>query len=308
MTTTLTMAGYQGAWSVHTRALELLSSELAREVPGMFDVRVEADVTASGQTARALFDAVEVGRTTLCYMASGYLSARVPALTALDLPFTVHDPAAALAALDGVAGEIIAREIAARTGLRVLRYWNNGLRHLSHRTRPIRHPDDCAGTVIRTLDNALYRESLAAIGFRPVFLDVRDLRTAIADGSVDAQDNPLTNLLNFDEEVRLPFVSLTGHVFGVALLVCGRDWFDALPRDAARALLAASDAATTAQRAAALAEDSSALERLAGRGAIVTAADRLETPAFCARVAPLVARERAKFPRMLADAYLGPAG
>ena len=51
------------------------------------------------------------------------------------------------------------------TGYRVVGFWDNGLRHISNRLRPIRRPEDCRGMRIRTLDNATYRQALAAMGF-----------------------------------------------------------------------------------------------------------------------------------------------
>ena len=68
---------------------------------------VDLDVTATGEKASDLFASVEAGQRQLAYMASGYLSARVPELAVLDLPFSVQDRAAALAALDGHAGDLL---------------------------------------------------------------------------------------------------------------------------------------------------------------------------------------------------------
>ena len=234
------LAGYQGAASILTQALRDFAARLA---PSGFAPEVQDDVTASGSTARGLFDAVEEGSgPQICYLASGYLSARVPALGVLDLPYACADRDRLFSALDGHAGEIIRRTTEATTTLRVLGYWDNGLRHITNARRPIRHPADCAGLVIRTLDNATYRAALAAMGFRPVVTDVLRLRAAVASGEVDAQENPLTNFLGFGLQAQHRFVSLTGHIQGVVLLACHAAWFDALPgrmRDAVREAAAA---------------------------------------------------------------------
>ncbi len=289
------MAGYQGAASVHTQALAAMAAAL----PG---AAMEADVTAADATAGSLFRAVEAGEgREICYIASGYLSARVPSLAALDLPFAAPDRARLFAALDGAAGAMIAADVAARTGLVVLGFWDNGLRHLSNRARPLRGPADCAGLVIRTLDNATYQAALSAMGFCPVVTDVLRLKQAVASGEVDAQENPLTNLILFGLQAHHRFVSLTGHIQGVALLVAHAAWLDRAPAG----LRAAAAEATLLQRRLAAAEDARALAVLQAEGVAVLAAQDLDMAGFRAACAPVAAGAAAGLEPALLRALAG---
>jgi TRAP-type transport system periplasmic protein len=298
------IGGYQGEASVLTQALDSLAVSL-REGAAMNAVTMERDVTQGGATARSLFDGVESGAFTMAYMASGYLSQRVPALRVLDLPMTVTDRRAALSALDGKAGEIINAAIESETGLRVLGFWDNGFRHISNGIRPIQWPVDCTGMTIRTLDSPIYIASLAAMGFTPVMTDVRDFMPAISTGRIAAQENPLTNLLNFGVHRHHRYLSLTGHVFGVALLACNRDWHNGLGHAEQERLRSAAAAASTLQRKLAADEDARVLSiLLAGKMAVLNP-DELEIGAFQLATAPIrdsVARE---LPAGLLDAYLG---
>lgn len=298
------MGGYQGERSVHTRAMRALADVLR---PLCGNIALDIDVTATGGTARALFDGVEAGRWQLCYMASGYLTARVPALAVLDLPFSVLDREAAYAALDGEAGSMLVRAVEAGSGYRVLGFWDNGLRHVSNRRHPIRGVADCRGLVIRTLDNAIYRDTLAAMGFTPRTIDVRDFRAAVIAGEVDAQENPLTNMLNFGLERHHRFVSRTGHLFGVALLVCHRGWFDRLPKSVQEGVRAAAAQATRAQRLAAAEEDVAALAALRAAGVDVLDRADIDWAGFAAACRPVRERELAQLPESLVRAYLGGA-
>ncbi len=290
------MAGYQGEASVHTAALRRLAEQLAGSG---FAAELEPDVTAAGSTARSLFDAVEAGGREICYLASGYLSARVPALRALDLPYAAPDAARLFAALDGAAAEAIGAAVEARTGLKVLGFWDNGLRHVSNGRRTIRRPADCAGLVIRTLDNATYQAALAAMGFRPVVTDVLRLRAAVASGEVDAQENPLTNLLGFRLHEHHRFVSLTGHIQGVVLLAAHAAWFSALPAAAQAALAEAARAATRHQRELAAAEDARASAELSRLGVEVLGPGQIDLPAFRAACAPVAEAASAGLDRAL---------
>ena len=303
----LRIGGYQGSNSVHTAGIARFAEALDAEAAGAFAVERVDDVTATGIGARALFDGIESGAFDLGYMASGYLTARVPDLGVVDLPFAQSDRHAAYAALDGSAGAMLRAAVEAATGYRVLAFWDNGFRHLTNGRRPIRRPEDCAGLVVRTLDNRIYQEALAALGFRPLVTDVKELREAVASGRVDAQENPLTNAVVFELYRHHRHVSLTGHFFGTALLLANAAWFAALPEELAAAVREASVAGTERQRELAERQDTDALALLRSEGVEVLLPEDLDLPAFRAACRPIADRERAKLAPDLLAAYLGRA-
>lgn len=299
------VAGYQGGASILTQALAQLVAQLDGGPLG--PAQLQADVTAAGETAGALFNSVETGQRQIGYLASGYLSARVPELAVLDLPFAIEDRRAALAALDGEAGAMLREAVARQSGFHVLAFWDNGFRHISNAVRPLRSPADCAGLVIRTLDSQLYRDALGALGFQALTTDVKELVRVVQDGTVQAQENPLTNLLTFELWKHHPHVSLSGHFFGVLLLVCPRAWFAGLDRAQRQALQAAVAEATALQRQSAAAQDASALARLATHGVQVLGRDALDLPAMQRATAEVRQRCLASLPAELVRAYLPPA-
>ncbi|MGR3612164.1 MAG: TRAP transporter substrate-binding protein [Paracoccus sp. (in: a-proteobacteria)] len=296
------VGGYQGPKSVLTAGLSRFCESLAAE--GLDTERVD-DVTQSGETARALFDGIESGAFQAGYMASGYLTARVPELAVIDLPFSQGDRHAAYAALDGRAGAILREAVHGATGYHVLGFWDNGFRHLTNHRRPLRSRADCNGLVVRTLDNRIYRETMAAMGFTPVVTDVRDLREAVMTGRVDAQENPLTNSVVFELYRDHRHLSMTGHFFGVVLFLCHADWFGDLPPAARRAVEAAAATATVRQRRLAEAQDSDALTILQAEGVEILPRSALDMAGFRAACAAIMDRERAKLPPELVAAYLG---
>ena len=301
--TPVRLAGYQGAASILSASLHELARGLAAAGDD-FDVQVQDDVTAAGEKAGELFASVEACQRHVAYMASGYLSARVPALGVLDLPFSVSDRATALAALDGEAGSLLRQAVAQGSGLHILAFWDNGFRHISNAVRPLCTPADCKGLVIRTLDSALYRELLGALGFTAVTTDVKDLMPAVRSGAVQAQENPLTNLLTFGLWQHHPHVSLTAHAFGVLLLVCPQNWYAALPAARRSALDEAVARATQTQRELAAAQDHSAMAQLRQHGVQVLVPEDIDLAAMRAATAPITARLSRELPAALLQAYL----
>ena len=301
------LAGYQGPASILTAALRSLEQSLAPRLAhmrGQAALHTEINVTAQGETAASLFASVEHGTRQICYVASGYLAAKVPELAALDLPFTVHDRHLALRALDGAAGALFTSAVEARTGYKVLGYWDNGFRHISNAVRPLRSPADCAGLTIRTLDSAIYREALTALGFVPRSIDVKELVRVVQSREVDAQENPLTNFVNFGLHNHHPHVSLTGHFFGVLLLVCNRAWFAALAPAVQEALLDAARQATALQRAQAAREDESLTCQLHAKGLQIIEASALDLAAMKQATGHIVELEARQLAAPIVSAYL----
>ena len=234
--------------------------------------------------AADLLSMVEAGTIELCYFAASYLAGRVPSLGAFDEPFAGVDRRHLYADLDGEPGVRLAGDIERLTGYTLLGCWDNGVRHISNRLRPIRHPDDCRGLSIRTLDNAMYRKVLAAVGFTPMVIDVKDLVRAVEAHEVDAQENPLTNTVNFGLHKTHKHLTLTSHFHGVALLLANRAWFEALAPALQQNMLSAAADATAAQRQWAIDEDALCLERLEAEGVKIVPAEAVDFAAFRAAV------------------------
>ena len=118
-------------------------------------------------------------------------------------------------------------------------------------------------------------------------IDVKDLAAAVHARRVDAQENPLTNLINFQLHKTHRFVTLTGHFFGVALVLCNKQRFDSWQSDVQTALREAVTAATVIQRQEAEREDDVCLKQLLDDGVTITRADEFDRAAFVAAVADI---------------------
>ncbi len=287
--------GYQPPTSVHNRAADVFGQALATRLGDAIAFHLDGNVIASGHQAVDLLRWVEAGDLTLCYFSASYLAERVPAFALLDLPFLLTDRPRAYAVLDGPLGQQLAEALAAHTGFRLLGWWDNGFRHLSNRVRPIHRPQDCQGLRIRTLMSDLHQEVFRRLGFEPVALDVKDLLAGVQAGTIDAQENPLTNIYHFGIHEHHRYLTLSGHFFGAAVLLCHQASYRAWPADVQHAIDAAAAEVTRAQRQFAAAEDDAVMAQLdPSRNDIVRLTDAARAE-FTERLAPLVNEQRRRF-------------
>jgi TRAP-type C4-dicarboxylate transport system substrate-binding protein len=289
--TTIRMGGYQGEHSVHTRAGRIVGCAFLERVGDGYRFEFREDVTALGRPSIDLFAMVAGGQLDLCYFASSYLAHAVPDLAVFDLPFRISSRAELQPKLDGALGNHLAKAVARDTAFVSLGYWDNGLRHISNGVRPIRRPDDCQGLSIRTMDSAVHQATFRALGFTPCFIDVKDFPQAVRTGAVDAQENPLTNMVNFKVHETHSYLTLTGHLCGVTLVLGNRARIASWPKLARDALHEAVAVATEAQRRFATEEDVARLTDLAAAEVHVIGTGDFDRAAFVAATAEVVATQ-----------------
>ncbi len=289
----ISLGGYQPPASVHNRAAEILGRELQSRLKEAVSYTMDGNmVTTQGIKAIDLLDLVENGDLTLCYFASSYLADRIPEIGIFDLPFVVESRKRAYAALDGVLGNFLKKRFLEETDFRILAFWDNGFRHFSNGVKPIRTPADCAGLKIRSMNSDLHQAFFRSLGFDPAFVDVRDLVAAVENGTIDAQENPLTNTYNFGTHKHHRYITLSGHFFGMVLLLIQNNTFTDWPEHVQSAVIASVDVATQAQRDFAAAEDADIMAALGSLDNEIIDLTERERAAFRDAVAPLLAAQR----------------
>jgi len=289
---------------VHTRAMRVLEASLQRLLGDDIVIEFQENIATTGRKVADLLDLVESGEIDLCYFSSSYLTARVPTLGVFDIPFLLTDRERTRALLQGTLGARLAAEVAQHTGYTVLGFWDNGLRNISNRLRPVCTPADCKGIRIRTLPSEGYHATFRALGMEPVTIDIRDFVRAIASQQVDAQENPLTNVPQFGLQRYHRHVTMTRHFHGIALLLCNTKMIAACAPEFRTALTVAAAAATQAQWDFAAEDERQSRVALEAEGVAIADLDEAGRDAFRAAVRPLVEKQLAALPTDLA-ALLG---
>jgi TRAP-type transport system periplasmic protein len=289
------MGGYGPASTGFSRALKFIGDRLEAEFGDRVEIKYVWNIMDLGYRAEDILWLVEHGLLTLGYQSSSYLTDRVPELGVVDLPFLFASTQAARAAMDGALGDVLARKIEERTNFRILGWCENGFRHISNRVRPLRAPADLAGLTIRVLPSKVQARTFELLGAVPMRMDLTQAIAMITAGTIDAQENPLSNTVTYGVHKFHRFHTLSGHFYISRPIFLHRTAFDAWPAELQHAMRAAISDAVAFQRELHEQEEAAARDAIAAQGCEIVELSADEHRAFAAAVAPLLAETRSTF-------------
>ena len=281
------MGGYGPESTGFSRALKLIGNEITSALGDAVDIKYVWNIMDLGYRAEDILWLVEHGLLTLGYQSSSYLTARVPELGIADLPFLFASTQAARAAMDGALGGALAGAIEARTGFRILGWFENGFRQISNRLRPVRRPADLAGMRIRVLPSKVQARTFELLGAVPMPMDLTEAIAMIKAGQIDAQESPLSNTVTYGVHRFHRFHSLTNHFYISRPVFIHRAAFDAWPGDVQAAMRSAVAKAIAFQRDLHVREEEDAHAAIASEGCEIADLAPQQHAEFAACVAPL---------------------
>ena len=289
------MGGYGPAGTGFSRALKFIGDRLTSEFGDRVHVKYVFNIMDLGYRADDILWLVEHGLLTLGYQSSSYLTDRVPELGFVDLPFLFADTAAARAAMDGALGQKLAQAIEARVNYRILGWFENGFRHISNKVHEVRRPADLRGLRIRVLPSEVQARTFALLGAEPMRMDLTEAIAMIKAGTIDAQENPLSNTVTYGVHKFHRFHTLSNHFYISRPLFLHRNAFDAWPADLQRAMHEAVTAAVAFQRGLHVGEEEEARKAIAAQDCAVVELSDSEHDGFAAAVKPLTDEARGTY-------------
>ncbi|MEW6334742.1 MAG: TRAP transporter substrate-binding protein [Thermodesulfobacteriota bacterium] len=290
------MGGYGPATTTHSRALRLIGDRLAAQFGAEVDVRYVWNVMDFGYKSEDVLWMSERGLLTVAYQSTSYLTARVPELEFIDLPFLFESLEQARAAMDGPLGAYMTRRIEERIpGYRILGYFENGYRHLSNRLRPVRTPAEMKGLRIRSLPSQMHARAYELMGAVPLVMDLKPAIAGLTSGEIDAQENPLANTVDYGVHLLHRHHTLTGHIYLSRGIYCNRAAFESWPTALQEAMTKAVREAVLAQRELAVSEERIARKAIEEAGGLIVEPTPEERALFVGAVKPLHDEARLRF-------------
>jgi len=109
-------------------------------------------------------------------------------------------------------------------GMRIVGLMEVGFRNVTS-NKPVRTPADLKGFKIRTPESPAQIETFKALGAIPTPMSFSELYTALQQGVVDGQENPLENIYNGKLYEVQKYVDVTRHIYNFAyVLISEKTW------------------------------------------------------------------------------------
>ena len=215
---------------------------------------------------REQMEGVQMGTIQACSISTGTLSTLDPQMLAIDIPYLFVSKKNAYNFLDGPMGTKMREDFGKKTGTVMLAYGENGFRHFTNRVRPVTSPADLKGLKMRTQENPAHIEMMRSMGCIPTPIPFGELYTALSQGVVDGQENPvsLTESSRFHEVQK--YLTLDGHFYSPFVLVMNGPFFDKLSDEHKKIVREGAAAWSERQRIFNTADEERALKVMAEAG------------------------------------------
>ncbi|WP_372426695.1 TRAP transporter substrate-binding protein [Salinarimonas chemoclinalis] len=176
---------------------------------------------------REMVEGAQIGTVDVVITSTGPVGNFVPDTLITDIPFLFRDYDHAHAVLDGPIGQEILEQFP-NHGLIGLAWGENGFRNLTNNVRAVRTPEDTRGLKVRTMENQVHMRAFQELGVLPTPMAFPELFTALQQGTVDGQENPIGVILSANFSQVQGHLTLTQHVYSPALIILSPIVWDGL--------------------------------------------------------------------------------
>lgn len=180
---------------------------------------------------RELLEGIQMGTVEMVATTTGAIPTIFPEIMVVDIPYLFSSSQVAFKVLDGPFGDKLRADYLAKTGIRMLSFGENGYRHFTNRVHPIKTPADLKGLKIRTMENPAHIAMMKSMGAIPVPIPYGELYTALSQGVVDGQENPISLIETSRFYEVQKYMTLDGHVYSPFTLQISDKLFQKLTPD-----------------------------------------------------------------------------
>ena len=270
--------------------IDTFAQEVEKRTGGRY--KIQTFYAGALGAERESIEAVQLGTHELTLTSTGPVPNFVPETRILDIPFLFRDKAHARAVLDGPIGQEMLTKFDSK-GIKALAWGENGVRHMTNNKRAVNSPDDLKGLKMRTMENPVHVAAYKGLGIVTTPMAFPEVFTALQQGTVDGQENPLSVIMAAKFVQVQKHMSLTGHVYSPAVFLMNKGVFDKLTPEDRQHFLEAAKVAVRANRARVDADDARGVTELRSQGMQIV--ENVDKAKFMAQLQPVYAEFEKQF-------------
>jgi tripartite ATP-independent transporter DctP family solute receptor len=192
-----------------------------------------------------------------------------------SLPYIFSSRKHAWEVLDGPIGDKVG-EMLSTHNLTHLAYWEDGFRQITNSTRPTTTIEDFKGLRIRVPESEVRIETFRALGASPLPMAWSEVFTALQQGTIDGQENPLSVINSSSFYDVQKYLTISNHVYSPATLFINTSKWDLLSEDQQEIVMEAADAGKDLNRQLNEEQDAKMVKELEEKGMEVTVIDDIK--------------------------------
>jgi len=164
---------------------------------------------------------------------------------------------------------------------------------MTNSKRDVKEPGDLKGLKMRTMENPVHIAAYKGFGIITTPMAFPEVFTALQQGTVDGQENPLPVIISAKFDQVQKHLTLTGHVYSPCIFLMNKAAFDKLSAQDKQAFLDAAKEGAKANRARVDEDDAKGVADLRAKG--MTVIDNVDKAKFVAALAPVNAEFEKQF-------------
>ncbi|MDN5568459.1 MAG: DctP family TRAP transporter solute-binding subunit [Paracoccus sp. (in: a-proteobacteria)] len=231
MAETLRLSHNTGDGTTWHKGAERFGELLAERSDGNMTLRVFPNAQLAGGDQMRQADMVGRGALDFVMTSAINVTPLVQEMAVFSLPYMYENYAQVDATTaDGGPAEAL-RDILRDKGIEVLAWGENGFREVTNNTRPVKTPEDMKGLNMRVA-GPMYIDVMNALGANPQQMQWTETMTALQQGVVDGQENPIGAVIIPQQVYEVQKYLTTWHYsYDPIFLGISKKKFDALDAD-----------------------------------------------------------------------------
>ncbi|MFH1060065.1 MAG: DctP family TRAP transporter solute-binding subunit [Pseudomonadota bacterium] len=208
------------------KAVEIFKAMVEAGTKGEIEVR--AYHASSLGSEREALEGIRMGTVQMGTLASGPVPGFFKPAMVYDIPFMFTSAPAAWEFFESDFAKKFGEEFRKASGVRILATTENGFRHFTDNTRPMKSPADMKGLKIRTMENPAHMAMVKALGADPTPIAFGELYMALQQKVVDGMECPVVLIHDMKFYEVQKYMVLDGHLYGPLFIFINDKFFSGL--------------------------------------------------------------------------------
>lgn len=261
-----------------THQYNIASQKFKKLVEEKSDGKMKVNVYGDGSLGNEdeLVDQTMTGTIQMTTVAAdSSLSNTMPEMNLFGIPYLFDSKKDVYTKLDGKPGKDLL-ELAKKKDMKGLGYWEVGFRHFTNKKREIKHPEDMENLKLRVQSAKVWNEHLKTLNAIPTPISFSELYSALDQGVVDGQENPLPTIYSQKLFEVQKYISLTNHTYTPAVVLMNDDYYNQLTKKEKQIVNESIVESTDYQRQYIAKQEKKIKKQLKDEGMIITNVNRDE--------------------------------